>query len=304
MSQSNRLKILHSILNQAVENGNPNDMTGIVLLQTMKLELQPRNLLIFFEVLANAREEILRLEKDDSSLYLPIIEKLQSIFTENYLWNGGLPWANCLSFINSQQFLPLLRLLADKLHYQNPDVILKQNFIYDTKSYLETLILEVDRSELSNKLKKYIKQKVRDILRAIERYDITGSDAIRKATDSFVSEFSLIENSFSDKDKKNPTLKNVKSTIASLFFAFITPTIFDLVGVVPEIHQYWMPQIQRQINDYSGEFTLQELINNMVDNFKKESPNLLSGRDQKALPPYREDSETEKENDNSEGNLE
>jgi len=311
MSQSNTFKILQNILSKAVKNGNPQQSTGAVLLEAMQLELKPSNLIYFFEILANAKEELNKLESDDNFLFISTIEKLQTIFTENSLWTQALLWSNCHSLIDSQHFITILSLLADKANFHNPEFALEQGFLDDLKRYLESLIVEVDGSELSNKLKKYINRKIRDILREIDRYNITGSEAIRKTTISVVSEFNLIENSFSDQEKKSPTVKKVKSTLAAMFISFIKPDIYDLIGLAPTIQQYSKPLIETLINsnnqlidNNSYDFTLQELINNTVNNLKEEPTKFLSGRELKALPASREDSETEKENDTSEDNLE
>jgi hypothetical protein len=305
MSQSNAIGILENILNQALITGNKNEWTGMVLLKTMQLEVKPRNLIKFFELLANAKEEVLKLKVDGNLQYISSIEKLELIFTENFLWGGGLVWSSCITLINSQNFITILQLLAEKVDLQNPKNALEADFLDNLRSSLESLLAEVDESDLSKKLKKYINQWIRDIVRAIDNYNITGSEPLRKNVNSFVLDLTLIENNISNEEKKKPFFIVVRNIAANMAISLLSFNVWDIIGVAPDIEQYWMPGIQQLIEQYdltSDEITLPELINKVVHDVKENPSIILPGKEQKFLPPAKQDSEIE--NDTCESNSE
>jgi len=61
MKQSNALRTLEIILDEAVTKGEPSQSAGSILLKAMKLDAQPQSLVDFYELLNKAEEEARKL---------------------------------------------------------------------------------------------------------------------------------------------------------------------------------------------------------------------------------------------------
>ena len=71
--------------------------------------------------------------------------------------------------------------LADFFHAQDPLVFLEQDFLDQLKTEFQSLSDSILNSTLSNELKKFLIEKVEDILAAIRRYHIDGTEGLTKA---------------------------------------------------------------------------------------------------------------------------
>ncbi len=108
----------------------------------------------------------------------------------------------------------------------------------------------------------------------------------------------MVEHSLEDKDRNNPVYKHVKAWVLSLLI-YITPSPYDIVGVVPDIHDFWVPKFEElaaghkkveQIVDVSS--TIQEAFEKALNTFDKQSQkSIAGGRELKALPSSKEDLE-------------
>ena len=86
MQQSNALRRLEYILDEAVTDKDRKELTGIVLLKAMKLDDEPENIVKFYELLSKAKEESLRINKPKISRYISTLDELHKVFILNHLW--------------------------------------------------------------------------------------------------------------------------------------------------------------------------------------------------------------------------
>lgn len=74
MQQSNALRRLKTILDEAVTNGDRQELSGPILLRAMRLGEQPQNVVDFYELLDKAEEEAKELKNTPKiTRYLQII---------------------------------------------------------------------------------------------------------------------------------------------------------------------------------------------------------------------------------------
>ena len=90
MNQSNTVRTLENILDEAVTNGSREEFSGKVLLQVMKLDIIPRNLVSFYELLSKAEQEAMKLKNYPNKYpkinrHIQVIETLQEFFITNHI---------------------------------------------------------------------------------------------------------------------------------------------------------------------------------------------------------------------------
>jgi hypothetical protein len=89
MSQSNAVRRLEIVLDDAVKNGQPGELCGRVLLQAMKLPEIPPNIVNFYELLGKAYAEAESLRTlPKLNVYLKILEELKELFITNHPWKA------------------------------------------------------------------------------------------------------------------------------------------------------------------------------------------------------------------------
>ncbi|MHC5771993.1 MAG: hypothetical protein ACYTXI_42060, partial [Nostoc sp.] len=85
--QSNALRKLEETLTEAVTSGDRNQASGPILLNVMKLDKQPQNIMDFFELLNKAEEEARSIRnKPNINRYINTIEELHKVFVLNHTW--------------------------------------------------------------------------------------------------------------------------------------------------------------------------------------------------------------------------
>jgi hypothetical protein len=109
-----------------------------------------------------------------------------------------------------------------------------------------SLLHEIFKSELSSDLKKYLLDKIEDILKSIRRYTIDGTEGLEKTVKSLVCDLTLGESRLADKDKTNPVFKKFQAVGLSLFL-YIFPTPWDIIGAVPDYQQFWQPKFEELV---------------------------------------------------------
>lgn len=296
MKQSNTARRLHTILKEAISNGGSQENSGNILLKAMKVDGHLHKLLDFYELLNKVGEDARKLKNiEDIDSYILVIEQLQNYFVTNPIW--GSQWATFVNFIQDKNILIALSALANYLHSQNPERLLEVDFLEELSAKFESFLNEIYESDLSKELKIYLIDRIEDILKAIRRYAIDGTEGLEKAAKSLVNDLALTEHNLKDEDKKNPIYQRVKAWGLSLVL-FITPSVYDIVGAVPDIYEFWVPKfeelatgsekIEKIIREESNN---QEIIEKALDTFSKESIKSISGRELKALPASKEDVE-------------
>jgi len=294
MQQSNALTRLENILTEAVEKGDQAQASGYVLLIAMKLSPEPQNLVDFYELLNKATEETKRL-KDISKLeiYLEAVDDLCKFSISTYLW--GSKWELFSDYIAEKSVFILLNSLARDFHRQNPSILLEQEFLEKLSSKFKSLLRSTLSSDLSKELKSFLVERIEDILTAIRKYHIDGTEGLKKAAQPLVSDLVLQEHRLTDEDKRNPIYSGVIASIVALI-QFVTPSnIFDLIGFFPDV-SYWEPKFEDLAKGFEDMEqiiretpTLQEAFEKASNMFKKQPQKSIIGREElKALPASKE----------------
>lgn len=263
----------------------------------MKLSEQPQNIVDFYELLSKAEEEARSIRnKTNINRYLQTLEELHEVFVVSHIWSTK--WAIFAGQINKNT-LNTLDSLADFFDKQNPAIFLDQEFLEKLKDELNDLLDKVLESDLSRDLKIFLRERIEDILRAIRRYPIDGTEGLEKATKSLVSDLVMKEHIFQDKDKGNPIYQNVKALVLS-FLIYITPSPYDIIGVVADIDGYFTPKYKELV---AGREKIEKIVcesPNIQEAFEKSSnifdrqpqKTITGNRDLKALPASKQKLET------------
>ncbi|BAT55281.1 hypothetical protein NOS3756_42600 [Nostoc sp. NIES-3756] len=294
MSQSNALRLLESILDGAIRSKNLNQSAGIVLLNAMNLpNNEPKDIVDFYEILNKAEEETIKLNHlPKVDRYIQAIHDLHKFFVVNHVWNAK--WNIFADYIENRNVLTVLDLLANFYHVQNRTVFLENDFLEKLKVEVESLRSTVLNSNLSKELKNYLINKIEDILQALRRYSIDGTEGIEKTAKSLVTDLLIIDNKIKNDDKNNVTYKRFKAFFLSLVL-FIRPSVYDIMGVIPDIKQFWIPTIEELTNGkekieklLDDGSSIQAIVEKASEIFSIDSTKKLSGKEQKSLPPSKE----------------
>src|SRR6476661_6733773 len=115
MNQSSILRRLETILDYAVDKGEPNKKASLVLSEAMGLDSSPGSILDFCEILNKAEEEARNL-RDVPKIhrYFQAIDDLHQLFVFNHIWNTD--WHIFANHIRSKGILIALDALANYLH--------------------------------------------------------------------------------------------------------------------------------------------------------------------------------------------
>jgi len=305
MPQSNALRKLEKLLTEAVATGNQKQSCGSILLKATGTESISR-LIEFYELLSKAEQEAKSIRnKPNLDRYLKILDGLYQHFITQHIW--GAPWSVFYNYIEEKNLLTTLDSLADFYHNQNPKIFLEKEFLGELDSEFNLLLNDISESDLSKNLKRFLTIQIESILRAIRRYDIDGTEGLEKATKVVITELMMIENKLKDEDKKNPIVKKIISTTIGLAWFFIPTSIYDVIGAVPDIHEFWVPNYEQlaatreKVAQITCEtMTIQEIFEKALDAFDKEQSKSLAGTSEpKLIPPAPENDLEASTNDES-----
>jgi len=278
-------KILHdAVLKTSVAAQGSKPAIPILLKYINALDDSSR-IIDFFALLCKAREEIGRM-KDKESSY-SVIEKLNDYFIKN---SDKTTWNDFAKFIDDGNYIILLKSLADHYHTQNPTIFLEPDFLDELKNQFNSLLDEIIDSNLSNNLKRFLTKQIENILYAIRRYSIDGTEGLEKAVKLFFSDLAIVESHLDNKDKKNPIYKNCQTWVSTLLISLFTPSAYDVIGVFPTINDYYIPKIEelvkytKEISGNIGEISIQEVLEKSLNSFNKQPQKSLPGKEQKSLP--------------------
>jgi hypothetical protein len=190
------------------------------------------HLMDFFTLLSTAREEIGRVK--DREFSRRVIEKLSDYFTNKDFTD--VKWIDFKNFIDDGNYIEVLKSWADHYHTQNPTIFLESDFLDGLKNQFNSLLDEIIASDLSNNLKKFLTKQIENILYAIRRYSIDGTEGLEKAIKSFFSNLAIVESHLDNKDKKNPIYKNCQSWVSTLLISLLYPSAYDVIGVLLLCH--------------------------------------------------------------------
>lgn len=298
MQQSNALRRLEMVLDKAITNGDRDAASGLILLKEMGLEGRPKNLVDFYVLLNKADEEVRKLmHLPRIAQYAQVVEELNDLFTSNHLW--GTAWSNLANHIQSRNMLLILDSLASNVFAQNPMFVVEQDSLEKINSDLNSLLNEICDSDLSKELKQLLIARVKDVLEAIRKYHVGGTEGLKQAAQSFVSDLVTTEHNLTEHDRKNPTYTRVTACFLHLLM-WLTPSPWEIVGAVPDITNFWLPKYEeliserKQIEQIVREApTIQEACEKSSKVFNKQSQKSLIGhKEPKALPASKEASKT------------
>jgi hypothetical protein len=172
--QSNALRRLDTILAKAVAYQNQQEPAGLVLLNSMQLNADPKKVVAFYELLSKAKEESLRIiNQPNIDRYISRLNILHEVFILHPVWTTE--WKIFSNHIESTGVLLALDALANYFHDQDPLVLLEQDFLDQLKTEFQSLLEGILQSTLSKELKRFLTEKIEDILTAIRRYHIDGT---------------------------------------------------------------------------------------------------------------------------------
>ena len=297
IQQSNALRRLEEILTRAVDSGKTTQLAGLILAEAMDVEPNPHNIVGFYGLLSKAEEEAKCITKPKIDRYLRTIKDLHNHFIVQHIW--GMEWGSFSRYIEDKGVLNTLDSLADFFCSEHPVVFLEKDFLENLNSEFSGLLDEILRSDLSRELKRFLKHHIEDLLGAIRRYQIDGSEGLKKAAQSITSDLLMTENSLKDADKKNPTYMRIKAWGLSLLL-YIAPSPYDIIGAVPDIHEFWMPKFEELSTGHkkvekiiSETSTIQEAVEKSISVFdRQQQKSLSSSKELKALPASKNDAET------------
>jgi hypothetical protein len=266
----------------------------------MNLEPHSHHIVDFYELLNKAEEEAKSIRtKPKIDRYLQALENLNGYFVENHLW--AVTWNTFHKYINEKGILTTLDSLAEFFHSEYPSVFLDEEFLDKLSNTFSDLRQEVVQSDLSKELKRSLVIHIEGLLRAISRYQIDGTEGLKKAAQTVVSDLMMTEHNIQDADIKNAKYTNFKSWVLTLLL-FIAPTrVYDVIGAVPDIYSFWIPKfeelyagqkkVEAIIND-RPKLMIQEIIKNSSTIFDKEQQQAISGgEERKALLPSKDELE-------------
>lgn len=293
MQQSNALRRLDNILTEALDSGNPEHPSGPILLKAMKLAEKPENIIFFYELLSKAQEEARSIKNERKiDRYLRKIEELNKHFCVNNAWSTK--WTTFVGLLEQRGILVTIDALANYYYSQNPVIFLEGDLLANLKSEFNSLSEKILESELSKDLKKFLTDRIDEILKAIRRYHIDGTEGLEKAAKSLIGDLVLKEHSLKVEEKNNPIYKRVQAWVLSILF-YITPSPYDIIGAVPDIHNFWIHKfkdlvaVSNKIEEIIIEaLTIQEAVEKASNIINESSQKSLPGKELKALPASRE----------------
>lgn len=297
MQQSSALRRLEETLTNAITNGDTKKAAGPILLEAMHLESQPHNIVDFYELLNKAEEEARCIRtKPRIDRYLQTIEKLHEYFVTQHIW--GVAWSTFATYIEDKGFLNTLDSLAEFFHTENPAILLEKEFLEKLNDEFSDLVEKILQSDLPKDLKRFLVGHIEDILKAIRRYRIDGTEGLKKAAQSLVSDLMMTEHRLKDADKRNPIYTCIKAWGLSLLL-YIAPSPYDIIGAVPDIHDFWVPKFEELSSGHkkieetiSNTSTIQEAFEKSANAFdRKQQQSLPGSKELKALPASKEDPE-------------
>ena len=294
MNQSSALRILEQILAEAVKSGDRNQIGISILLQTMKLSGEPKNIMVFYEILNKAKEEAKSIRnKSNLDRYISAVDELHGVFATNHL--ASAKWSTFANLIEAKNILNTLDALSDFFHSQNPRMILEEYFLEKLNNEFTSLLNQILKSGLPRELQRFLSDRIENILNAIRKYHIDRTDGLEKAIKSLVSDLVMTESTLKHEDRMNPIFNKVRAWSIGLLI-WITPTPYDIIGAVPDIDGFWIPKfeqlhervdaVNQKMSIATNAISIQEVSSAFSEELQK---TICGGEDQKLLSPSAKD---------------
>ncbi len=306
IQQSNALRRLEEVLSNALNQGDPKAIAGHVLLDKMQLPRNPIYVLDFYELLNQATEEAINIKnKPKLDGYIQVLGDLQEFFVVNHVWSHQ--WLTYSSYIDKGNIMNTLDALAEFCGSQNPAILLGKDFLLELNSRLNELLNETLQSDLSKGFKSFIVERIEDIISAIRRYHIHGSEGLEKAAKALIGDMSMVEHTLEKSDRNNPVYKKVVGWGSGILIFLMPTNIYDVIGVAPYLQDFLMPKIEEMVTgcenimQMTGEnSTIQDVFEKARGVFdSKDRKSLMSAKELKALPASKDASPSNSESSDS-----
>jgi hypothetical protein len=256
----------------------------------MNLTHRPQNTLLFYNLLYKSKEEAEKIQTlSNIDLHLKALNGLNSNFLGNHLWLS--PWKTFATYIEDKNILIVLGSLSSAFAEEYPYPLLEEEFLEKLKNEFQNLSAEILGSDISKGTKDFLLDKVQEILRAIQKCHIYGTEELKKASQSIVSDFLVKESSF-----KVVVAGHGELYFSSFLFlqdiAEIDSYVYNLIPKYEEVSEL-CDKVQIIICETPS---IQEAFNKVQELLEEESQKRLPGNEPpKALPPSSEDVKTDED---------
>jgi hypothetical protein len=299
MQQSSALHTLETVLSDAVTNGDRSKQSGFILMDAMYLSTRVENLILFYDLLHRSKEEAEKIQRlSNIALHLKALNGLSSNFVANHLWLS--PWKSFATYIEDKNILIVLGSLASAFAKEYPHPVLEEEFLGKLSNEFQNLSSEILSSDISKETKDFLLSKVQEILQAIQKCHIYGTEELKKASQSIVSDFLVKESNFQDSDKASSSFTRIKAWGTLLLKFFVPASIYDIAeidsyiyGLIPKYEEVseLCDKVQIIICETPN---IQEAFNKVQELLEEKSQKSLPGSaTPKALPPSIEDKGTD-----------
>jgi len=297
MQQDNALRRLEDILEQAIKNGDKGKNASEILLTAMGLDNSPQNLTDFYALVNTAHEEAIKIRNQPKiERYISTIKDLRIALITNHL--TATRWETIANHIEQKGVLITLDALANYFYDQNPLFLLGKDFLSRLIDQFEAISNDILSSELPKEFKKFLIDKINDIVQAIRRYHIYGTEGLEKATQAMFADLILKEGDIEPEIKKHSLFTKLVS-LASALLIYITPSPYDIVGSIPDLQEYWIPKYEEladkahRVEPFMQDTSsIQEFLKKAKSTFEEQTQKSIEGSPEpKALPEAKQDSE-------------
>lgn len=127
-------------------------------------------------------QQIKQNENIDHSVYLKWLPKVANAFKR---LNLEAPWTNFIKPIDDTVVYGL-EICSEQLSRKQPETIIKYDEIKKIQGEIDELLHEITSSNIDKYLKEYLTTHIKDIMDAIEEYELEGIVPIRKALESTI----------------------------------------------------------------------------------------------------------------------
>jgi hypothetical protein len=279
--QDSALRRLHDLLTQAIDSGALASPVSDVLRSVNILNGESMGIIDFFYILRQASVEARKITKPASvNAYIPELDRLQEFVLENDVYKTA--WSDFINRINTRNTMPIIDALANYYSSEHPSMSLKEDFLKSLLDELNIILQEATDSDLPRELKRVISSSLNGIIQSIHKYNIDGTDGIRRAVQALIAELLIFEStSIESKPIQTNNVLRKASIIGCLLLSLLRPSIYDIIGAVPDIKSFWIPAIQQLYEDNVNqdvEFpSLQELLKLSDEQLHKQCQNSLPG---------------------------
>jgi hypothetical protein len=193
------------------------------------------------------------------------------------------------------RFIRLFAILYEKEFPVFP--FLEKDLLEKIKNSFQKNLDEVIASNLSKDLQDFLVDKLENLLKAIRRYQIDGSEGLKKVAQNIISDLTLIGSSIKSEDRENPILQKFVSRVSIFSRILGISSVASIIGFTADIDSI-LAKYTRYLEHpeaivvIEGELSVSESIKESVMQFEEYGQPIIEGKEEpKALPPGSDNSE-------------